>query len=53
MIDGVVSINGVPVKHERAPDFIETEEDRPRAAGQALEGHAAQRRELLHARSGR
>lgn len=23
---GVVSINGVPVKHERAPDFIETEE---------------------------
>ena len=26
VIDGVVSINGVPVKHERAPDFIETEE---------------------------
>ena len=26
VIDGIVSINGVPVKHERAPDFIETEE---------------------------
>ncbi len=26
MIDGCVSINGVPVKHERATDFIETEE---------------------------
>jgi signal peptidase I len=26
VIDGVVSINGTPVKHERAPDFIETEE---------------------------
>jgi signal peptidase I len=26
VIDGVVSINGVPVRHERAPDFIETEE---------------------------
>src|ERR1700683_2328725 len=26
MIDGVVSINGVPVKHERVSDFIETEE---------------------------
>ena len=24
--DGIVSINGVPVKHERATDFIETEE---------------------------
>ncbi len=26
VIDGVVSINGTPVKHERADDFIETEE---------------------------
>ncbi|HZP69603.1 MAG TPA: signal peptidase I [Pseudolabrys sp.] len=26
VIDGVVSINGVPVKRERAPDFIENEE---------------------------
>jgi signal peptidase I len=26
VIDGVVQINGVPVKHERVPDFIETEE---------------------------
>jgi signal peptidase I len=26
VIDGVVSINGTPVKHVRAPDFIETEE---------------------------
>ena len=26
VIDGVVNINGVPVKRERAPDFIETEE---------------------------
>jgi len=26
MIDGVVNINGVPVKHEPAPPFIETEE---------------------------
>jgi signal peptidase I len=26
VIDGVVSINGVPVKHERAGDFTETEE---------------------------
>ncbi len=26
VIDGVVSINGVPVKHEHVPDFIETEE---------------------------
>jgi signal peptidase I len=26
VIDGVVSINGTPVKHERAPEFIETEE---------------------------
>ena len=26
VIDGVVSINGEPVKHERAPDFVETEE---------------------------
>ena len=26
VIDGIVSINGVPVKHERASEFIETEE---------------------------
>src|SRR6266851_3924578 len=26
VIDGIVNINGVPVKHERAEDFIETEE---------------------------
>ena len=26
VIDGLVNINGVPLKHERAPDFIETEE---------------------------
>jgi signal peptidase I len=26
VIDGIVNINGTPVKHERAPDFIETEE---------------------------
>ena len=26
VIDGVVNINGVPLKRERAPDFIETEE---------------------------
>ncbi len=26
VIDGVVSINGTPVKHERASDFVETEE---------------------------
>jgi signal peptidase I len=26
MIDGVVSINGVPVQHERADDFVEAEE---------------------------
>ena len=26
VIDGVVNINGVPVKRERAPDFVETEE---------------------------
>ena len=26
VIDGVVSINGTPVKHERADDFVETEE---------------------------
>jgi signal peptidase I len=26
VIDGVVNINGAPVKHERAPDFVETEE---------------------------
>ena len=26
VIDGVVSINGVPIKRERAPDFVETEE---------------------------
>ena len=26
VIDGVVSINGVPVKHEKVSDFIETEE---------------------------
>ncbi|HZL29452.1 MAG TPA: signal peptidase I [Pseudolabrys sp.] len=27
VIGGVVSINGVPVKHERVPDFVETEEN--------------------------
>jgi len=26
VIDGVVNINGVPIKREKAPDFIETEE---------------------------
>lgn len=26
VIDGVLNINGVPVKRERAPDFVETEE---------------------------
>src|SRR5882762_3971388 len=26
VIDGIVNINGAPVKHERAEDFIETEE---------------------------
>jgi signal peptidase I len=26
VVDGVLNINGVPVKRERAPDFIETEE---------------------------
>ncbi len=26
VIDGVVQINGVPVKHERAPDYVENEE---------------------------
>src|SRR6266702_3034455 len=26
VIDGVVNINGVPLKREKAPDFIETEE---------------------------
>jgi signal peptidase I len=29
VIDGVVNINGVPLKRERAPDFIETEEALP------------------------
>jgi len=29
--DGIVSINGVPVKHERIADFIETEEGAPDA----------------------
>jgi signal peptidase I len=31
VIDGVVNINGVPVKRERAPDFVENEEGAPAA----------------------
>ena len=53
MIDGVVNINGVPVKRERIEDFIETEEGSARPARQALARNAAERRELHHPRSGR
>ena len=53
MIDGVLHINGEPVKRERIEDFIETEEGDARDAGQALARDAAQRRELHHARSRR
>ena len=51
-IDGVLHINGEPVKRERIEDFIETEEGAA-DAGQALARDAAERRELHHARSDR
>ena len=52
MIDGVLHINGQPVKRERIEDFIDDEE-RPHHAGQALARDAAERRELHHPRHGR
>ena len=52
MIDGVLHINGQPVKRERIEDFVETEDGRGDSASSAG-GDAAERRELLHARSGR
>ena len=53
VIDGVLNINGVPVKRERAAGFHRDRRGHARSAGQALEGNTAERRELLHARSGR
>ena len=53
MIDGVLNINGQPVKRERIDDFVDEDESGRTTAGQALEGDAAERRELHHARSGR
>jgi signal peptidase I len=52
MIDGVLNINGEPVKRERIEDFV-TDDDGVRAARQALSRDAAERRQLHHARSHR
>ena len=52
MIDGVLNINGEPVKRERIDDFVDRR-GRRRAARQALSRDAAERRELHHARSHR
>ena len=46
MIDGVLHINGTPVKRERIEDFIETEEGSARFAGETMARNAAERREL-------
>ena len=46
MIEGLLHINGEPVKRERIEDFIETEEGGRTHAGQALARDAAQWREL-------
>ena len=53
VIDGVLNINGVPVKRERAPRLHRDGRRHAGSAGQTLEGNAAERRELLRARSGR
>ena len=53
MIDGVLHINGEPVKRERIEDFIETEEGGRTTRVQALARDAAERRELHDARSHR
>ena len=45
MIDGVLNINGAPVKRERIDDFV-TDEDGVVQRGQALSRNAAQRRQL-------
>ena len=53
VIDGVVNINGVPVKREPAPDFIETEEGTRAAPVKRWKETLTNGVSLLHARSGR
>ena len=53
MVDGVLNINGVPIKRERRRGFRRHRRWPGHQAHQALEGDAAERRRLLHARSGR
>jgi hypothetical protein len=45
MIDGVLHINGEPVKRERVDDFIETEEGTRASTGETLAGDLAERGE--------
>ena len=49
MIQGVLHINGEPVKRERVDDFIDHEPGRRAAARPAMARNAAQRGELQHA----
>ena len=51
MIDGVLHINGQPVKRERIEDFVDERGGPPHDARAALARDAAERRELHHARS--
>ena len=51
MIDGVLNINGEPVKRERIEDFVETEGRARRGSSAGV--NSAQRRELHDARSRR
>ena len=50
MIQGVLHINGTPVKRERVEDFVDIDEGGPRDAGSAMARDAAERRQL-HGRS--
>ena len=53
MIDGVLNINGAAGQARARAGFHRDRGGHAGSAGQALEGNAAERRELLHARSGR
>ena len=49
MIQGVLHINGTPVKRERVDDFVDIDESRPRDASAPVARDVAERRELQDA----
>ena len=53
MINGLLHINGEPVKRERIERLRRHRRERPNHAGQALARDAAERRQLHHARADR